>query len=202
MFLPKHEITFENDSFFKYSKWYGDTDTNSFYYYSEGTFIRTDKTSYILNSNKFNPDSLELICSIKDDPKVKGLRLKISTEMFNDIFEFHHCRYIVDLDSQKYEFFSSFVDTILPTMNPKQLSITLTLPPDSVIPSCNYSNFKTLPVKCPDNNFTFINVWFPDVSKYFNWYNIENVLLKSTGRGKKRTYKIGDDNWPVILIEK
>jgi len=201
MFLPKHEIAFENDSTFKYSKWYLDTDTNSFSYYSEGTYKKIDKTSYILNSNHFNPDSLNLICSVKDDPTIKGLRIKISTEMFNDIFDFHHCMYFVDLDSLKLEFFTSSVDTIIPSIKPKEIRITLTLPPDTVVPNCRYSIFKTLPVILSDSNFNTINVWFPDVSKYFHWYSLNNVLLTSFGRGKKKIYKIGDDDWPVIINE-
>jgi hypothetical protein len=202
MFRPVHEITFENDSIFKYSKWYGDTDTNSFYYYSEGIYTKTGKNTYILNSIKFNPDSVELVCSLKDDPKINGLRLKILTEMFGDNFKFFHCKFIVYLDNQKYGFCSPSVDTILPLIKPKQVSITLTLPPDSVIPNCRYFNFKSLPIQTSDSNFNFINIRFPDMSKYFNWYSIDNILLKSSGKGKKKIFQIGDDKWPVTLVKK
>jgi len=201
LILPRHEIAFENDSIFRYSKWYLDTDTTSFSYYSEGTYKKINKTSYILNSNSFNPDSLNLNCTVKDDPTIKGFRLKISTEMFDDIFDFHQCIYEVDLDSLKFEFFTSSVDTIISSIKPKEIGITLTIPPDYVVPNCRYSIFKTLPVKLSDSNFTTINVWFPDVSKYFHWYSLNNVLLTSFGRGNKKGYKIGDDNWPVIIVE-
>jgi hypothetical protein len=202
MFQPRHEITFINDSMFKYSKWYGDSDTNSFYFYSEGTYAKTGKNTYILNSIKFNPDSIELICSLKDDPKINGLRLKILTEMFSNDFKFYHCSYIVYLDNQEYGFSSSTVDTILPLLKPKQVNITLTLPPDSVIPNCRYFAFKSLPIQTSDSKFNSINIWFPDVSKYFNWYSIDNVLLRSSGKGKERIFQIGDDKWPVTLIKK
>ena len=199
MILPRHEIIFENDSVFKYSKWYLDTDTNPFEYYSEGIYSKIDKNTYLLKSERFNPDSLELVSSVTEDPTIDGLHLIVSTEMFSTDFENLDCRYIVDLDDQRYIFFSSLVDTIILSQKPKYVNITLHFPPDSIISNPRYFNFKALPIQIPDSNSNSITIVFPDVLKYTEWLSIDNILLK---RIDKKTYLFGNDKWPVALIKK
>ena len=66
MLLPRHEIILENHLVFKYSKRYLDTDTNSFGYYSEGIYSKIDKNTYLLKSERFNSDLLELVSSVTE----------------------------------------------------------------------------------------------------------------------------------------
>ena len=119
--------------------------------------------------------------------------------MFRTDFKNLNCRYIVNLDDQRYIFFSSLVDTIILSQKPKRVSITLYFPPDSIIPNPRYFNFKALPIQIPDIKFNSITVEFPDVLKYTEWLSIDNLMLK---RKDKKTYLLGNDKWPVALIKK
>jgi hypothetical protein len=200
MFSPRHEIEFINDSTFEYIKYYLDAHTNSFLYYSKGIYKKIDKNLFILNSYSFDPDSIPTDYKLMNENNINGFHLLIyCDEIFDDVFEFNHCRYIVNLDNYEFTSKKPVVDTIIQIPIPQQINLKLTLEPDSTIPKSRIEEFKIKPVSNLKSRSNSISIELLLESKYFNWHNLKNANLKSSGHGKSRKNYIDDDKWPVLV---
>jgi hypothetical protein len=199
MFLPKHEITFENDSIFKYTNWIFDSDTNSFGYYSEGRYLKIDKNTYILNSYDFNPDSIEVDYKLKTDSSITGFHLKISTELDREDFDFHYDTLFLDLGNKTYNFTKSQIDTTILSNNIEKIGLRLITQVDSVVPASLIDRFTIIPIKNIPEKYNYIEIHFPISAKFYNWINMNNKVLYRKGKGKNPRYFIWNDNLPIRL---
>ena len=199
MFLPKYEITFENDSIFTYTKWNFDTDTNSFGYYSEGHYLKIDKNTYILNSYDFNPDSIEVNYKLKTDSSTTGFRLNITTELEREDFDFHYDTLYLNLGNKIFKFTKSHIDTTILSHNIKKIGLRLVTQSDSVVPTSLIDRFTIIPIKNIPDKYNYIEIHFPISAKYYNWINLDNKVLYRKGKGKNSRYFIWNDNSPIRL---
>lgn len=198
-FASTHEITFKNDSTYKYTNWEFDTDTNSFGYYSEGRYLKIDKNTYILNSYDFNPDSIEVDYNLKTDTSLSGFRIKITTELEREDFDFHYDTLCLDIDNKIYKFTKSQIDTTIFTDNIEKIGLRLITQPDSIIPASLIARFAMIPIENIPEKYNFIEIHFPISSIYYNWINIDNKVLYKNGKSKKSKYFIWNDNSPIKL---
>ncbi|MFC0878920.1 hypothetical protein ACE01N_20165 [Saccharicrinis sp. FJH2] len=201
MFLPRHEITFENDSVFKYTKWIFDTDTNSFGYYSEGRYLKIDKNTYILNSYDFNPDSIRTDWKFNVDSSITNYRIRITTELEDEDFKFNHDKIVLKIDSDCYEFKEAIIDTFF-SKKPEIIRLKLLTQPDSVIPKGLYRCFTSIPIENIPESSNYINIEFPVSWKYYNWHPLVNKILYKRGKGKKSSYYLWGDKWKIKLKKK
>lgn len=198
MFMPTHEITLGLDSTFRYSKWYLDSDTNSFGHNSEGRYQQIDKNTYILNSYDFNPDSFNTAFSFLTDSITKGFRIKVTTDLEREDFEFHHNKLRLIVDNISFDFNTPIIDTII-TEKPQSIELKLLIHKDSVIPNSLYDCFKSRPIENIPGNSNFAEIHFPVSGKYYNWYTLTNRILYKKGEGKDAFYYIWGDSWSIKL---
>jgi len=198
MFMPTHEITLGLDSTFRYSKWYFDTDSNSFGHYSEGRYQQIDKNTYILNSCDFNPDSINTANSFLIDSTTKGFRIKVTSDLDREDFEFHHNKLSLIIDNISFDFKTTFIDTII-TDKPQSIELKLIIQKDSVIPNSLYDSFKSRPIENIPRNSNFAKIHFPVSGKYYNWYPLTNRILYRQGKRENAYYYLWGDSSIVNL---
>ena len=197
-FMPTHEITLGLDSTFRYSKWYLDSDTNSFAHNSEGRYRQIDKNTYILNSYEFNPDSINTAYSFLIDSKTKGFRIKVTSDLEREDFDFHHNKLSLIIDNISFDFKTPIIDTII-TEKPQSIELKLIIQKDSVIPNSLYDCFKSRPIENIPRNSNFVKIHFPVSGKYYNWYTLTNRILYRQRKGKDAFYYILGDSWTINL---
>jgi hypothetical protein len=198
-FLPSHEVIFGNDSSFRYSKWFCDADSNSFGYNCEGKYQQIDKHTYILNSYDFNPDSIRSEYDFKTDTTIKGFRIKISTELMREDFDFHHSTISLLVDNNSYEFNKAIIDTTFRGEKPKSIGLKLVIQTGSVIPNSLFHYFTSIPVETIPQNSNYVKIHFPVSGKFYNWHPLVDRILYRKGKGKATKYYLLGDNWSIRL---